>query len=37
LRGAYIAGEINPNVDEAKCKLRWEGEDGEELGAPGGP
>ena len=37
LRGAYAAAEINPNVDEAKCKLRWEGEDSEELGAPGGP
>lgn len=36
LRGAFVAGEINPQADEAKCKLRWEGEDGEELAAAGG-
>jgi hypothetical protein len=35
LRGAYVAGEISPQNDEAKCKLRWEGEAGEELAAAG--
>jgi hypothetical protein len=36
LRGAYVAGEINPNVDEAKCKLRWEGDIAGDPAAPGG-
>lgn len=33
LRGAYIAGEMPVNVDEAKGKIRFEGEAGEELAA----
>ena len=33
LRGAYMAGETTINVDEAKGKIRWEGEAGEELAA----
>lgn len=33
LRGAYIAGELPVNVDEAKGKIRFEGEAGEELAA----
>ncbi len=35
LRGAYIAGELPVNVDEAKVKIRFEGEAGEELAAQG--
>lgn len=35
LRGAYMAGETPVNVDEAKGKIRWEGEAGEELKAQG--
>jgi hypothetical protein len=31
LRGAGIAGDIDPEADEAKVKLRWEGTQGEEL------
>ena len=33
LRGAKVAGEITPNVDEAKVKLKFEGDDGKELPA----
>lgn len=35
LRGAYVAGEITPGLDEAKMKLKFEGTDGEEIPAPG--
>lgn len=35
LRGAWVAGEITPNLDEGKCKLKFEGVDGEEVAAPG--
>jgi hypothetical protein len=35
LRGARIAGDIDPEADEAKVKLRWEGTQGEELLAAG--
>jgi hypothetical protein len=34
LRGAYVAGDIQPELDEAKCKLKFEGDDGEEIPAP---
>jgi hypothetical protein len=33
LRGAFVAGEIAPTGDDAKVKIRFEGEDGEELAA----
>jgi len=33
LRGAYVAGEIAPQGDDAKVKIRFEGEAGEELAA----
>ncbi len=35
LRGAYVAGDIAPDGDDAKVKLKFEGTDGEEIGAPG--
>jgi len=33
LRQAYVAGEITPEGDEGKVKIRWEGQDGEEISA----
>jgi hypothetical protein len=31
LRGARVAGDIEPEGDDAKLKIRWEGTGGEEL------
>jgi hypothetical protein len=31
LRGAKVSGDIEPEADEAKVKIRWEGTQGEEL------
>ena len=36
LRGAYVAGDIAPSLDDAKCKLKFEGVDGEEIAKQGG-
>ncbi len=35
LRGGFVAGEITPEADEAKLKIRFEGSSCEELKAPG--
>ncbi len=34
LRDAYVAGSIEAEGDDGKIKIRWEGQDGEELAAP---
>lgn len=33
LRQAYVAGDIEPDGDEGKIKIRWEGQSGEEIAA----
>jgi hypothetical protein len=34
LRQAYVAGPIEAEGDDGKIKIKWEGQDGEELPAP---